>query len=141
MIDPQIVEQFIVIFLANNHAYVNNVNIRSYPDGMDTQVFTLRSLEKSYELVSDPIEKEHVSLNIRRNPNLFPHINLVAPPELTWPELGLTLDEEKDYLFLRKIIENDLFKETSSCAEILNILRNNLDWIKINEDVKRKGDS
>ena len=45
-------------------------------------------------MTSNKLDREHVTLHIRKNPNLFSKINLLAHPELHWPSLGLTLDED-----------------------------------------------
>ena len=69
-------------------------------------------------------------------------MNLVAPPEIDWPELGLTLDEKDDYILLKKIIEffgsqNELF----SCLDIVQFLKKNPELVSINNAVIRKGDT
>lgn len=142
IIDPQIVEQTIRMFLAHDVDYVSNAQIRSYPDGMDTQVFKLETLKRSLKMTDDLLDHEHVTLHIRNHPELFSHVYLVAPPELHWPELGLTLDEQDDYKLLRKIIEH--FGESNrlfSCLDTIRLLRQNKTWLKINEHVHRKGDT
>ncbi len=140
IIDPLIVEQAIQIFLHNDADYVSNAIVRSYPDGMDTQVFRLETLKKSAQMTNSPPDREHVTLHIRRHPEIFRHINLVAPPDLHWPELGLTLDEAKDYEFLKTIIEyfgdaNPYF----SCREVIRLLKSRPELLEINRDVVRKG--
>ena len=142
IIDPDIVEQTIIMFKSHNAGYVSNCHIRSYPDGMDTQVFRLETLKRSSEMTQDPLDREHVSLHIRNHPELFPHVHLVAPPSLHWPELGLTLDENDDYELLKRIIEyfgseNPLF----SCLEVIHLLRQQHDWVEINRSVHRKGNT
>lgn len=142
IIDPQIVEQTIRMYNANTADYVSNAHLRSYPDGMDTQVFQLQSLKNSAEKTADKLDREHVTLHIRNHPEMYSHLHLVAPPELHWPELGLTLDERVDYELLKKIIEyfdpvNPLF----SCLDVVRLLRQNPEWIDINRRVVRKGDS
>ena len=142
IIDPQIVEQTIQMFKANSADYVSNGHIRSYPDGMDTQVFRLDTLKRSAAMTDNALDHEHVTLHIRNHPELFSHVHLVAPPELHWPELGLTLDEPTDFELLKLIIEhfdntNDLF----SCLDVVRLLRANPQWCNINSQVQRKGDS
>jgi spore coat polysaccharide biosynthesis protein SpsF len=142
IIDPDIVEQTIRMYLHHDAAYVSNALIRSYPDGMDTQVYALEALKRSAAMTCDPLDREHVSRHMCKHPELFQHVHLVAPPSLHWPELGLTLDEEPDYRLLKKIIEtlgvgNPLF----GCHEVLQLLRKNPDWVDINRAVVRKGDS
>ena len=140
IIDPQIVEQTIRMYKANQADYVSNAQIRSYPDGMDAGVFRLATLKRSAALTDDPLDHEHVVLHIRNHPELFTQLHLVAPPELHWPELGLTLDEPADYELLKRIIEhfgemNPLF----SCLDVVRLLRKKSDWVAINEAVRRKG--
>ena len=142
ILDPDIVEQMIRMFVHHDADYVSNVDIRSYPDGMDTQVFWLEALKRSAAMTDKLLDHEHVTLHIRNHPDIFRILHLVAPPSLWWPELALTLDEEADYRLLTKIIEtlgpsNPCF----SCHEVLALLRQNLEWVKINQEVVRKGDT
>ena len=142
IIDPEIIEQTIRMFHANQADYVSNAHIRSFPDGMDTQVFRLDTLKRCALMTSDKLDHEHVTLHIRNHPELFSHVHLVAPPELHWPELGLTLDEIADYELLVHIIEyfeptNPLF----SCLDSIRLLRQNPEWLAINQSVVRKGDT
>jgi spore coat polysaccharide biosynthesis protein SpsF len=142
IIDPQIVEQTIRLFIANQSDYVSNGLIRSYPDGMDTQVLWLETLKRSATMTDDTLDHEHVTLHIRNHPEIFSQLHLVAPPETHWPELGLTLDEVNDYELLKKIIEyfeptNPLF----SCRDVVELLKQRPDWVAINQTVIRKGDT
>jgi len=139
IIDPDLVEQTIRMFKRHNVAYAANSCISSYPDGMDTQVFSLESLKRSAAMTNDPLDREHVSRFIVYHPELFPHLYLIAPPSLHWPHLGLTLDEPADYELLKKIIEhfgeaNPLF----SCLDVIRLLRQHPDWVEINSAVRRK---
>jgi spore coat polysaccharide biosynthesis protein SpsF len=141
IIDPELVEQLIQTFLVNDAVYAGNGRY-GLPDGMGAQVFCWSSLNQSAEMTQDPLDREHVTLHIRHHPELFPSINLVAPRSIYWPELGLTLDERDDYLLLKKIIEH--FGEAGghfSCAQVIQLLRENPDWLEINRNVKRKGDA
>lgn len=142
VIDPEIVEQAIQMFKANNVDYVSNSHIRSYPDGMDTQVFRLDTLKRSAAMTDNLLDHEHVTLHIRNHPELFTQIHLIAPPEIYWPELGLTLDEFGDYIMLKKIIEHfDQTNPNFSCLDAVRLLRKKPDWVEINKAVVRKGDS
>ena len=93
-------------------------------------------------MTKDPLDHEHVTLHIRKNPDLFSHMNLVAPPEMHWPELGLTLDELTDYELIKRIIEyfGDE-KPYFGLADIIQLLKAKPDWAVINQGVKRKGNT
>lgn len=142
IIDPEVVEQTIRMFKAHHADYVSNAHVRSYPDGMDTQVFTLDTLKRSAQMTDDPLDHEHVTLHIRNHPEVFTHVHLVAPPEIHWPELGLTLDERSDYELLKKIIEHfDAHKPLFSCLDAVRFLRQFPEFAEINKDVARKGNA
>ena len=139
LIDPQIIEQSIEFFKANNTDYLFSSN---YPMGMNTQVFYLAALVRSANLTDAALDHEHVTLHIRNHPEIFSQVQLLASPEMNWPDLGLTLDEPKDYELLIKIIEHfDNLNMHFSCLDILRLLRNKPDWVSINKAVVRKGDS
>lgn len=142
IIDPEVVELVIRSYLHNTAAYVSNAHVRSYPDGMDVQVFKRETLERSAALTEDALDHEHVTLHIRNHPEIFPAVHVVAPPGLHWPELGLTLDEPGDYALLKHLIEtlgpsNPLF----GCGSVLSLLRANPKLLELNRGVLRKGDT
>lgn len=143
IIDPEIVEQTIRMFKVHQADYVSNALVRSYPDGMDTQVFRLETLKRSAAMTKSRLDREHVTLHIRNHPELYTYVHLVAPPEIHWPELGLTLDERSDYELLKKIIEhfysnnNPLF----SCLDAVRFLRQFPEYAAINKDVVRRGNT
>lgn len=142
VIDPEIIELVIRMYVANSAAYVSNNHLRTYPDGMDTQVFALETLKLSASMTDDRLDHEHVTLHIRNHPELFPPIYVVAPPGLHWPRLGLTLDEPADYDLIRRLIEH--FEPTNplfGCEEVVRLLKNRPDWVDINRAVARKGDT
>jgi spore coat polysaccharide biosynthesis protein SpsF len=139
VIDPDLVEQVIQVYLANNVAYVNNGR-HGLPDGMSAQVFSTVALALSESMTDEPLDREHVTLHIKRHPERFPPIFLVPLPPLIWKELSLTLDEKADYELLKKIIEHfGDEKPMFRCADIIELLRSRPEWVAINEAVVRKG--
>ena len=142
LIDHNIVEQCIRMHKVHNADYVSNVMVRSYPDGMDVQVFNCEVLRRSSKMTSEPLDLEHVSLHIRNNPQLFSHIHLVAPPELHWPELGVTLDEQADFDLISEILLNfQDRKKPFTCLEIIDLLNKNPKLVEKNQSVVRKGNT
>jgi spore coat polysaccharide biosynthesis protein SpsF len=138
LIDPEIVSQVIELYLFNDCDYASNLDPVCYPIGFDAQVFKTELLALAdREGVSDE-DREHVSWFIRRQPERFRKLHLPAPPELHWPELGITLDEKADYELLKKLYE-DLSQrnENFSCYDIVRYLRANPELLKINQGVQR----
>ena len=60
-IDPNTVDSIINVYQKGNYDYVSNVIHRSFPDGMDTEVFNFKSLEFANKNLHDMEDKEHVT--------------------------------------------------------------------------------
>lgn len=136
LVDPLIVEQVVQLFLINPCEYATNGHLHTFPEGMGVQVYKYETLKRSAAMTSDSGEREHVTLHIRRHPELFCHLYLPAPLDQYWPELHLSLDEVADYELLKKIIEH--FNEVTplfSCRDIVLLLKNRPEWVSINEHV------
>jgi len=142
VIDVGLVKEALATYLESNVDYVSNSNVRSYPDGMDVQIYSTEVLHSSYVLATSNLEREHVTLHIRKNPQLYSRIDLIAPQEFHFPELGLTLDTIEDFVLLDKIICDLEPKNPSfSLKEMLELLKSQPELLKINNQVLRKGDS
>jgi len=143
LIDPEVIEYAIDVFMHNDVDYLSNASVRSirtYPNGMDTRVFHLDTLRKSASMTNTPLDREHVTLHIIDNPDIFSRIDLPAPRSHRWPELEITLDESADYELIKRIIEHFTPKKSiPSLGDIIKLLRENEEWLKINEGVPRKG--
>jgi spore coat polysaccharide biosynthesis protein SpsF len=137
LVDPMIVGRVIDLYLNTPCDYASNVEPVTFPIGMDAQVFSTELLARSDREGKTQEDREHVSWYIRHHPKMR-RVNLSAPQELFWPELGLTLDEAKDYALLKNIIEHFSPELYFSCADILTYLRKNPDLLKINQDVARR---
>jgi spore coat polysaccharide biosynthesis protein SpsF len=140
LIDPQLIEQAIQVFIHNDCDYLDNAVIPGYPGGMNVEIYTLKSLIKSSKLTIDPLDREHVSSHMLRNSDLFKPIFLLPSPELNYPELVLELDEKKDFVLLKKIIEHfGINNQLFSCKEIIDLLKKKPEWCNINKSVVRLG--
>ena len=138
IIDVGIIDQAVQIFKFNECDYLSNSWIRGYPDGMDIEIFELKTLIKSYKLAKTKKSREWITWSIRKNPKIFSHINLIPPQELYWPELCLTLDEYDDYILLKKIILHFKERLDFNCHDVIELLKDKKGWQKINKNVVRK---
>ena len=106
---------------------------------MDTQVFSTSILDNIANLTDNPKDREHVSLYIYRNPDIFRLKNLPASPELSWPELGLTLDTPEDLKLISFIFEK--LYPLDSCfdlAKVLELFHTDPSLAETNAHVHRK---
>lgn len=137
LIDPQFIDDAINIFKKKKYDYVSNSHIRSFPDGMDVEVFSRKALSKSYKFAKNAKFKEWTTWSIRKNPKKFRIFNIMAPKKFYKPKIGLTLDYYEDYILLKKIILHFKEKTNFNLLNVLNLLKRKKNWIKINKNVKR----
>lgn len=104
LIDPGVVDLVIERFLDGGADYCSNTLERTYPRGMDVQVFPAAVLAEVAALTDDPADREHVSLYIYEHPERY----RVRSVRSDRPETGdwrLTVDTEEDYALVRAVFE------------------------------------
>ena len=136
MVDPRHIDHLVnYLLITKTSDYVSNDVIhRSWPDGLDVQVYWLDTLMKCQRRLNP---KQHCGYNIGSNSLLFNVNRFWAPVKYHWPELGLTLDTSEDYKFLQRIFNYFGDYPGFMVEHVIDFLRENPDWIT-NKDVKRK---
>jgi len=142
LIDPILVEQMIEIYMNNSCDYLSNCETPSYLTGMEIQVIALDALKKSYSMTKKALDREHVTLHIRKNPEIFDQIHIIAPIDLRYPNLSVTLDDKSDLEVISSVVENlEYLNPLFGCKEIIEFLKNNESIANLNKHVIRKGDT
>jgi spore coat polysaccharide biosynthesis protein SpsF len=142
IIDPKIVTEMIKLFLSTDVDYLSNCEISTYPLGMAVEIISLEALKKSYSMTTSKLDREHVTLHIRKNPSIFKVLNVTAPENLYHPELSVTLDEPSDFTVISKIIHYlEPLDALFDCEQIIDFLIENPQIAKLNSSVIRKGDT
>lgn len=134
--DPAIIDDVINIMQQVKADFAYNNNPPSFPEGLDTEVFTFKALEKAAESSCDPFEREHVTQYFYRNSNLFKQHNLSYKSNLS--HMRWTIDTALDLEMAREVYRN-LYKEGEIFLldDILNLLENMPEIADINKGVKR----
>lgn len=139
LIDPRTLDKVIEAYHSRNVDYVSNVLERTYPRGMETQVFSTAVLEKVAKLTQDPIDHEHVSLYVYEHPEIFRLYNVRSDlPEEFW-DIRLTVDTQEDFQLIRTIYET-LYPENPdfSLYDIIDLLKNRRELLEINRNINQK---
>lgn len=138
-IDPQIVDATIKLFLqTKNCSYASNTIHRSFPRGLDVEVFSFQALKTAFEKAKDPAEKEHVTLYIYRHPEFFSLASLVNPINVSF--LRLTVDEPIDLSTLQTL-HIELCKEPLPIfhlKQIIDLYHKQPSLFLPNQDVEQK---
>jgi len=105
----------------------------TYPDGVDTEGFTFTALETAWKNAKLRSEREHVSPYIKKNK--FRKKIITYKKNLS--HLRFTVDYKDDLKFLRSIFSKLNNKKNIHLNEILRILEENPQLVKINASHKR----
>jgi spore coat polysaccharide biosynthesis protein SpsF len=139
LIDPEVVDRVVDVFLANRFDYVSNDLKRTYPSGLVVQVFPTIVLEEVARLTDSPVDREHVSLYIYEHPERFALKNVESGlPEKCWG-YRLTLDTPEDYALIREIYE-ELYPKNPAflLRDVLELLERRLELLSLNQSIKDK---
>lgn len=138
LIDPEVIDRVIKEFVDGQPEldYVSNtLQPRTFPRGLDVEVFSFPALQKAWTEDSNPTWREHVTPYLYRHPehfNLRSVTNAVDYSNMRW-----TVDTPDDLAFVRKIYEH--FKNARfSWRDVLKALSKHSEWLQINRDVKQK---
>jgi len=134
--DPIILDNVIDMLVENNLDFAYNNNPPTFPEGLDTEVFTMQSLEKAYQNSVDEYEHEHVTQYFYRNKNKFKQKNFKYSEDISY--LRWTIDKKEDLEMTRQVY-NHLYQvgEIFYMKDILALLKENPQIAKINENVAR----
>lgn len=137
--DPEVVDLIIEKHIKAKADYTSNCLIRSYPHGLDVEVFNFNVLEETYKNAKNNYEKEHVTPYIENNPKKFKTLNVKLPQKLCAPDIRITLDTEEDYALLCAVFDYLYPKnEYFNVYDILNLFKEK-PWLKlINKKVVQK---
>ena len=139
LVDPAIIDELVGIFRAGRYHYVSNTLRRTYPRGLDAQVFSTGTLAEVASLTDDPADHEHVSLYIYEHPERFSLFNLDSGlPEKYW-DTRLTVDTPEDFELVRRIYEA-LYPENPGFAtkEVLAFLDAHPGLLDLNRHIHQK---
>jgi len=138
LIDPEVVDKVIEEFINSKADYVANVlGKRTYPRGLDTEVFSFQFLEKMWKELNDELDRESITLYVRRNPSLFKCKNVTSPVDYSFHRW--TLDERDDYELIKTIYQELYVKNTNfKMKDILELFKKRPELIKINQHIEQK---
>ncbi len=139
LMDPAVVDRVIGAFrqAAGACDYVSNTLDRTYPRGLDCEVFSIAALDEAFHRATDPAEREHVTPYIYRRPVRFRILQVRGDQDLSrhrW-----TVDTPEDFELIRRILEELLPAGTDfATGDVLRLLREHPDWEAINSRVEQK---
>ncbi len=137
LIDPGVVDQVIIKLMGDPFLdyTCNFFPYRRYPQGLEAEAFTLKTLLLADKMAIDPPERKHVALQICRNPSLY-KIGSVQPRE-DYSALRWTVDTMDDLRLVNRIYRH-FGSRRFRWRNIVDVLGENPHWLTINPNTTQK---
>ncbi|MFY0543162.1 cytidylyltransferase domain-containing protein [Brevibacillus sp. H7] len=137
LLDPEV--SGMVLQTMHEHAgtdYASNTLVRSYPRGLDTEVFTFQALETAYREANEPHQREHVTPYLYENP-----VRFTCKPvsgEADYSQYRWTLDTVEDWELIQQIYQALYQDKWFSWTKGIELMQARPDLYLINGHVEQK---
>ena len=134
LIDPDVVDDVVKCYMDGDCDYVSNTDPPTFPDGLDTEVFSFEVLEYTWREAKWQSEREHVTPYIRKHPERFRIGNVTYGDNLS--SMRWTVDDPQDLEFVRAVyyqLESVLFDMT----DVLSVLKKHPELMEVNAGIER----
>jgi spore coat polysaccharide biosynthesis protein SpsF len=136
LINSSTIDKMIDLCLKENAEYIcGHPSVSSVEQGVE--VISFSALERAKNAATKDYQKEHVTIFIRENPELF-KIKVIKPkPIFQRTDIRLTVDTEDDLKFMRKIYDK-LYKEGEiiDLKDVIKLIDKNPRLKEINAQVE-----
>ncbi|NNJ25327.1 cytidylyltransferase domain-containing protein [Alienimonas chondri] len=144
LVDPGVTGEVVAAYLSADPpvAYASNiVPTRSYPRGLDTEVFSMASLEIAHQEDDDPAKREHVTQFLCRQPERFPRTCVVGSEDHSahrW-----TVDTPEDFELIQRIYTHFAAADGAGprdfdWRDVLALLADHPEWSALNRHIEQK---
>lgn len=142
LIDSTVLDRVIDYYLENDFDCVGTTlpNFpKTYPIGLSALMFPTKILEEVETITQNPIDRENVSNYIYEHPEKYKIGQVPCPTELNFPELRLTVDEQRDFDLVSMVFENLYpLNPSFSAADVIKFLNSNPKIRDLNRDIKQR---
>jgi len=120
LIDPEIVDQVVEKCVTEKADFACNVIRRSFPRGLDTEVFSTTALMKTEKLAREPYQREHVTPLFYEGQDLFQIVSVSAGRD--YSRYRWTLDTPEDLELIRAIYSHFNNNDNFTWREVISLM-------------------
>lgn len=130
--DPAVIDKVVGTYLENDCDYAANTLQFTYPDGLDTEVFSFSALERAWREAEKKSDREHVTPYLYQS-GKFRVAAVECESPLPLDHLRWTVDEAKDREFVEAVYQRLGGEKNAGWQKVLQILEREPDLIRINQ--------
>ncbi|MFZ3263888.1 MAG: aminotransferase class III-fold pyridoxal phosphate-dependent enzyme [Terriglobales bacterium] len=133
LIDPEVMDRVVRRFQRGDLDYASNAMVRTYPDGLDTEIFSFSALERAWHEATRTSEREHVTPYLRSNK--FRTANVESDSASLYQHYRWTVDEAEDLEFIRAVYHALREKDNFGMKDVLELIEKNPGLEKMNSEI------
>lgn len=104
-LDIESLDEMTALLIKQNLDYVSNVHEKGAPHGTVSEVMTFDALQRTEKEAKEPAAREHVTVFIRNNPQLFKIKNYEVAPQIQRTDISFEVNAAEDLEKARKIYD------------------------------------
>jgi spore coat polysaccharide biosynthesis protein SpsF (cytidylyltransferase family) len=131
LIDPELSGRVVLRYLEGDIDYASNYKPPTFPDGLDTEVFSFAAIDEAQRSADRPSEREHVTPYIWQHPENFRLANITQ--EVDHSGLCWTLDSPQDLEMMQALATHlEMPLVDANYRDLMNVMRNHPQVAAIN---------
>jgi len=134
IIDPSVVDEVIYLYEKENADYASNTNPPTYPDGLDVEVFSYKSLEEANNKAKNSHDREHVTPYIRAKKKF---INFNLSNNQDYSNERWTVDNPEDFRVIENILNHFAPNLDFTWKDVLKLKISHPDYFEANKSIQR----
>jgi len=134
-VDPSLVDELIEAYMEADVDYASNVGQRSYPRGLDAEVFRADKLRQVAAEATAPYARAHVTPNFYQNPDRYRLLSVGSPED--YSAYRWCVDEPTDLAMVRALAAR-LGRRDFNWREALAVVEAEPELAAINAAVEQK---
>lgn len=136
LIEPEEVDRVIREFLSEGPDYASNSLERTYPRGLDAEVFSMEALTRTWEEATESYQRVHVTPYIYQNPDCFKL--LLVKCDVDYSHYRWTVDTQEDLDFVRAVYTRFGNDDSFTWKALLSLLAKEPELAEINSHIRQK---
>ncbi|HEX3030727.1 MAG TPA: glycosyltransferase family protein [Bacillota bacterium] len=139
LMDPGVLDEIITFYRDNaaKYDYVSNTHKRTFPRGLDIEVFPFSVLQTACKMADKPYQREHVTPYIYENSGQFSLGHFLAQED--YSRFRWTVDTLEDFQLIKQVFETMYpLKRDFSYQDVLQLFADNPELADINRAIEQK---
>jgi len=134
LVDYKLIDDMVEIFENSEYDYMSNTIERTFPDGLDVEIFSFDTLKQAHINAEWKSEREHVTPYIIKNKQIFSTFNYKSNNDFS--SLRWSVDEKDDLIMIKQIFVKMKPEIIFSTEQVLKLIHDNPEIAEINNKIK-----